>query len=382
MFINVLLIFPLVVVSKAASVDGKQTCDDILLKRMSLTINGSKLLNLERILFHKHFSFISVQTCNVDGTIYQLLGKFESGINGCAKCVCIDIGVKCDVKKCHEIAMNQLHPVLLTNASAPNDFANIKDQIAKQFFAEYDPQRLKIITEKFGCKSIECPELLAATKIDYSIANMVEKQYIGRGKRINKIVFHSTDTEAVNNSPSQQVITTIPFSLTFIQSFELKISKTKQITSNGKGKNLWVYKTKTTITFTQQEEETRSETNETTILFASQNVNIAPLTRMNVSFNFFQYDDINNYFLDFEIDNNSTFRHPDVDVNSTVITTTSPLTNFLRNHIDFLSTLKYENENMLKLQANDGKFVLRNFPASEKMTNYGVDVVFGKAKNI
>lgn len=305
-----------------------------------------------------------------------------SGIDGCAKCVCIDIGLQCDVKKCQEIAANQFNPVRSLDKTDKSDYTNIRDQIMKKFYSEYDSDRLKIILNKYGCKSIDCPELFAATKIDYSIADAVEQRYIGRGNNINKVVFHSTDTEVVNNSPSQQVISTIPYFLNFSQSFEFKISNTDQITSNGKGKNLIVYKSKTTITFTQQREETRTETKETTILFASQKMTIFPLTQMNITFDFFQYDDINNYFLDFEIDNNSTFTHPDVDVNSNIIMTKSSLGNFLQNHIDFLPKLKYENENMLKLQEKGEKFILRNFPTTEKMTNYGVDVIFGKAEQI
>lgn len=76
--------------------------------------------------------------------------------------------------------------------------------------------------------------------IDYNILSETDKRYVGRGESINKIVFHSTNTEAVNSSPLQQVVTTIPYNLTYIQSFEVTISQTKQAHSDGKVINLRV----------------------------------------------------------------------------------------------------------------------------------------------
>lgn len=103
---------------------------------------------------------------------------------------------------------------------------------------------------------------------------------------------------------------------------------------------------------------------------------------MNVTFNFFQYDDINNYFVDFEIAKNSTISHPEVDAKSNVVFVKKPLGDFLTKNVDFLPTLKYENDTVLKLVESDDKLILKNFPMSEKITGYGVDVVFGKAGNV
>lgn len=331
-------------------------------------------------IFNSNCFKFSARSCNVDGKVYQEFDNFISGIGGCAKCVCTQEGIKCDLSKCQEIVTGQQK---LETKSSPkyNDYTNIKDQIAKQYFTDYDAQRLKAIITALGCNFTDCPQLIAATDIKYNLLDSVGREYVGRSDKLNKIVFHSTNIEAENNSPSQQVVTSIPYFMTMTQSFEVTITKTKKTYSEDKT-NYWVYKKKASTTFTQEEEQKYSETNETIIYYPSQHISIGPSMKMNTTFNFFQYDDINNYFLHFQIANNSTLIHPEVDASSRLINVTKPLGDFLKSHTDFLSTLKYENDTALKLVENEGNFILKNFPTTESLTNYGVDVEFGRAQKL
>lgn len=336
--------------------------------------------NINEILF----VLVLVRSCEVEGKIYREFEDFVLGIDGCSKCVCVNSVANCDVTKCQEIATDKVEANSIeTKQSEPelDDFANIKNQIVKQYFSDYDAARLKIITDALGCKSSDCPQLLAASKIEYNILDVYGKKFIGREDRINKIVIQSTDTEVVNSSPAQQTITTISYFLKCIQSLEVKITKTTT-TRSEKKINLFLYKKKTEVTFTQKEEETYRERNETTIFFPSQNVTTDAFTKMNVTFNFFQFDDINKYFVDFEIALNSTISHPEVDDTSNVIFVKKSLGDFLQKHTDFLSTLKYPNDTVIQLEAiekPEKKFVLKNFPTFEMITGYGVDVLFGHA---
>lgn len=319
--------------------------------------------------------------CKVDGKVYQVNDGFTSGLEGCAKCACTDVGFKCDVTQCQKMVKNQLTSAVKYAVSGYNDYTNMKDQIARQYFNEYEPQRLRAIKSALSCNSNDCPQLIAATDIKYNILDSVGRHYVGRGDKINKFIFYSTDTEVENNSPSQQVVTRRPFSLTMESSFEVIFTKTRQTYSEKKS-NWLVYKKKGSVTFTQEEEERYSETNETTIYFPSQKITVAPFTKVNTTFNFFQYDDINNYLLDFEIADSSTLTHPELNEISLVVNVTRPLGDFLKKHIDFLSNLKYENDTVLKLIANEGKFILKNLPTIEKLTNYGFDVVFGRTESL
>lgn len=263
--------------------------------------------------------------------------------------------------------------------STTDDFTNIKNQIAKQYFAEFDAQHLKTLTNLLGCKTIDCPQLIDATNIQYNILDTFGRQYIGKGERQNKIIIQSTDTHIINQSPAVQNVTSVGYNLKCIQTYEVIITKTTQIRTE-KEVNLILYKKKKVETFTQKEVEKFADVNETTTYFPPQNITVEPFSKMKVSFNFFQYDDIINYFLHFEIAKNSTISHPEIGANSNVIFVKKELGTFLEKHVDFLTTLNYSQENMIKLEAIDEKFILKNFPTTEKITNYGADVVFGRAE--
>lgn len=71
----------------------------------------------------------------------------------------------------------------------------------------------------------------------------------------------------------------------------LCIEKTTQIRSE-KSINLWFYKRKQVVTFPQKEVEKIGEINETMTYFPAQNITVEPLSKMNVTFTFYQYDDI------------------------------------------------------------------------------------------
>lgn len=189
-------------------------------------------------------------------------------------------------------------------------------------------------------------------------------------------------TAIANGSPSQQNVTSVGYSLKSIQTYEATITKTTQIRSEVTI-NLFFVKIKHTVTFTQKEVVKIAQWNETSTHFPVQNITVEPFSKMNVTFNFYQYDDINNYFLHFEIASNSTISHPEFDESTgRLVFVRKSLSEFLLNHVDFVSTLTYQHENMLKLEVNDEKFVLKNFPSSEKITGYGVDVVFGRAEKV
>lgn len=314
----------------------------------------------------------------MDGQFHREFDNFMSGIDGCAQCVCVDNNVMCDASQCQYNAINQMF-----YASEPqfNDFINIKNQLAKQYYSEYDPQKLQIITETLGCKTTDCPQLLSATTFDYNVLSLDRQEYVGRADKQNKIIIHSTDTEAVNNSPSKQEVQTVSYSIKVTQYYEVVITKTSDISSEV-GITIAFLRFGLAFKFAKTTKETKRASNETTLEAPSQKVVVDPYTKLNVTFNFYQYNDINKYYLDFEIGKNSTIYHPDVDARSNVVFVKKPIGEFLEKNVDFLSTLSYEHDTDIKIEAKEDKFILRNFPATEKLTNFGVDVVYGKPEEI
>lgn len=46
---------------------------------------------------------IGLFTCEYEGKRYGLLDVFDAGINGCAKCICVETHVYCNTSRCQEI---------------------------------------------------------------------------------------------------------------------------------------------------------------------------------------------------------------------------------------------------------------------------------------
>lgn len=237
-----------------------------------------------------------------------------------------------------------------------------------------------MITDAIGCKTQDCPRLLSASNIEYNILETVGKWFIGRGDKQKKLIIQSTDTEVVNASPAQQNVSTIGYKLDCIKNLEITVTKTTRIKSERKIGIGFLSVRKTKIE-THTDVTRTGETHEHVVHFPSQNITVEPFSKMNVTFDFHRHEDINNYLLDFQIADNSVLSHLDI-VNNALVFVKKPLGEFLQKNLQFISTLKYEDDMMLKLIEKNGQFILKNFPATEKITNYGVDVTFGKATKL
>lgn len=265
-----------------------------------------------------------------------------------------------------------------------SEFINIKDQIVKQLFAEYNVTALCIILKTLGCPDLKsCSALISISSIDYVINNdFARKRYVRKRFGIeNKKVKHSFNETISNNSTSKQEVSTEHHCLNMNRTFDMNITKTGYI--RGSASIHFTANAPHRFTFYKNSSETANLTEASTIFAQSQKVTLEPNTQMNVTHSLYQYEEYANYFIDLDILNISVIRHPAVDVTSTVYIATTPLFNFLQTHISFIEKLTYKNPIGIKIAISiDGRFVLENFPAIEKITNFGFDVVYGTPENI
>lgn len=297
---------------------------------------------------------------------------FRSGVDECASCICIDSKIECNTSKCQTFALAQ------ESDDNSKDYTNIRNQLMEYYFSTFPARRLRKITTGLGCETTDCPQLVAASKIDYKVVSLDHQEFVGRSNKQNKVVIYSTDAEAVNNSPSKQEVTTVGYSLKVLQYAEATVTKSIHVTSEI-GITIMFLHFGVSFTFGKSNSETKKSSNETMLTVPSQKIVVDPYTKLNVTFNFYQYQDINTYFLDFVIGERSMISHPDVDYNSNIRFVKRPLDEFLTKNVDILPKLRYENNRSIKIIERDGKTVLQNIPATEKLTNFGVDVVFGKS---
>lgn len=275
------------------------------------------------------------------------------------------------------------------NDDSESEFANIRNQIIKQFFAEFDPKKLPKILEIVGCKTSDCPALIDISSIDYMIDKGIiqhVKRLTSIGERRNKKVTESLSTTLINNSTSKIEASTEPKQLNVVQNFEVNIRKTGRMWCDAPKEISFTAASNLIFNFTKNwlEDVGTSNLSQPFVLHAfPQSVTLNPMTKMNVTYNFYQYEQSIEYSFDFELFKSSTIKHPNVGGNGNVVFTTSSLLDFLQKHLELVKNLKYASSTSIRLESiAENRFTLRNFPATEKITNFGVELIYGKPEPI
>lgn len=382
-----------------------------------------------------------MKICEVDGNAYREHEQFMSGTYGCAKCVCLTDEVQCDVSECQEFLKTEFEPTVLSNkievnsgnefvdsslnldlddavrdftlftenlykksaAEAHNltDYTDIKDQMVgyladKDFEAKKQTNSTTVPCESFTFSYDRFHNLSSyLTKTDYVVNGLYEQRYAGTKEKLNKIVIHSSDSQVINNSPVRQEASTIAYAVGVIKSVSTAITKTHEFSATA-GISISFFKTSATYKFDKSNTVETKTSEKFNVQAPSQKVTLDPFTKMNVTYHFYQYDDIYDYFLDFEIDGKSMMTRPDFrymyygDPNccspcllfKTANVITSPLNTFLKENIAALQSIAYKNATVVKVEEKNGKFILRNIPAMETVRNFGVDIIYGTAEKI
>lgn len=277
------------------------------------------------------------------------------------------------------------NPKTVSDSDTDAEFQNIRDQIVKQFFAEYDSTKLTKILNVLGCANLEnCQTLIDVSNIEYDLSSLYSKYYIHRGEQINKKVIQSLNVTIENNSTSKQEFETPLQSFTGTQNFQVNISKTGYASSKTSISIPFTCDGSLSFTFYKNDTETKDK-NQTTVFYAfPQSIPLNPLEKINVTYNFYQYEEFNYYYLEFVISSTSNISHPDVDSDNNVFFTKTSLNTFLAAHTDFRQNLKYKNSTVIRFINFSGNstFGLKNFPAIERIRNFNVDVEFGEPEDI
>lgn len=233
------------------------------------------------------------------------------------------------------------------------------------------------------------------TNIDYKITNLYKKRYIGRREKLNKIVILSSNTVIANDSPLKQDFQTAPLTMTFMKTDEMCVGFAAEMFMETEINIPFVSSTSLGFKLNGSSSQIKSQSELLTVTAPTRTVTLDPFTKVNVTFNFYQYEDVSNYYLDFALDDSSTISYPDFheDVyygdprccehcllfkNNKTISTRLDV--FLRdNHDLFEDALKKcSDDKDVKIERVDDKLIVRNFANStETIMNFGVDIVYG-----
>lgn len=394
---------------------------------------------------------ISVDTCDVDGKHYNEFDHFDSGVDGCAKCICLGDAVRCNAEQCLKYTKNQMessttlmkntelrrtltrpiHPQKKGSNSLSSDVKDYQeftlrllnraireeeeryaqnktlsdlDDIKNQIATNYAYDDFKSFYSSPPCWSAivytahyETISSYISKSIDAVVNDLFEKRFISTQEKLNKVVFHSSDTFVSNNSTLKQQANTISYSLSVTKTDTASVTITSEIRSKAEIKIPFFGTASLEFSISASGTQTQSQSVEYTITAPSQTIALDPKTKMNVTFHFYQYYDINTYFLDFVVDDSAMISLPNYRQDTYYgdpkccepcllfkrdNTVFYPLNSFLRQNPDMLGRVYYENVTSVRLEEKDGKFILRNFPATEKIMNFGIDIIYGAPEPI
>lgn len=218
-----------------------------------------------------------------------------------------------------------------------------------------------------------------------------KKRFVSRQDELNRQEIYSSYTFVSNNSTSTQEVHSSSYSVKFTKTYTASVSITADIR----------VKTEIKIPFFAESIEvgisasgttSESQSVETTVTAESQKIVVKPKSKIKVTYNFYSFDSINNYVLDLVVDESSRISYPDFTHDiyygdpkccepcllfKRVNTVSSPLNSFLREHPGILGKVHYRNDTVVRLEEKNGIFILRNFPATETIKSFGVEVFYG-----
>lgn len=338
-------------------------------------------------------------------------------IGNCAKCTYSPDGISCDGMKCQQIATSLNIPLSRKRRSVDDDFAslamdtsnrcdgcnadlmNIKVEIARELAKEEYMQRNNPTSSQSSQYLV--PRVLnylqfqhksrTLTRIDFRIAGVSQRRIVSSDSMRNKMVFYSSQVSVSNNGTEKQEISTLAYSLTVMKTDVLTIAKTAGLSSNSTidipfvGSNVQ-------IQFSNEKMVKKVLSQKFTIEAPMQKVILEPSTKLKIHFTFYQYEDLTNEFLDFAVDDSSTIIYPDFENDLTKgdsscggscytfqrnDTITAPLNKFLRENPDLINAIEYQDENSIHLLQTKDQLILKNFPTTEQIMNFGVDILYG-----
>lgn len=192
--------------------------------------------------------------------------------------------------------------------------------------------------------------------LGFDLKSFYEKRYVNNSERCNKIIVFSAEAYIVNNSPLPQTLETTAFTRTVEKSNELIISKTFGFELSV-GANIKIPFASTKVEFKASYSQTVTASQKymesETVSAPSQKVDANPFTKVKVQYNVYQYDNIFNYMLDFEVEPRS-----------------KDLFGFF---VHKMGNGQYGQKDLRLHNLND-TIVMKNLPQTERLQSVGVEL--------
>lgn len=207
-------------------------------------------------------------------------------------------------------------------------------------------------------------------RFDIKIKELHSIRFVNESGKQNWNLAHSAKGCVINRNNLKQQGQTSGYKKTITQTKTVTVTNTAEISGTVKIPAIPLLDS-FSMKFTRSEATADLHSEAIEISAPSQKVDVDPHSKVSVSYKLYTYEKVYNYLLDFEIDENSAY----------VFSVTYPLSSerHLRLLPEFDGSLELTNlvSTGISFRYENGKYILRNFPMTYRVSNAEINIVYG-----
>lgn len=214
--------------------------------------------------------------------------------------------------------------------------------------------------------------------VEFVVGNVHRKKFINKHEKLNKQLYNVNEAFARNPNKIKQEIQLETFFVTdATEAYRINISKVDGLM--GEFKFPSIQNREIFLVFFGSNELLYSIDKPLRLVSPQLKIKMDPLSLCRVNFNYYTFDNVWNYEIDFEISNTSTIQFP-YNLQESCPSELSPrlslnVYSFLAQSPNFIKTLNYNNDQQIKLELINGTYILKGFPLIEQLSCAEVDTV-------
>lgn len=210
--------------------------------------------------------------------------------------------------------------------------------------------------------------------VQFFVEKIFRKKLINKHKQLNKKLFNVNEAFAQNPQNTKQEVQLQTFFVSdSIEVYDITINKVGGLF--GEFQFPSVQNTDVLLQFLGSNQLARTINKSIRLVTPPVKIQMDPLSSHRVNFNYYTYENIWNYELEFKISNKSIIKFPYSSSAHCPSQITLNVLNFIEEESKFITSLHYDDDQQIKLIHTNGTYILKGFPLIEKLSSVEVKSV-------